>query len=429
MLIFVEQQNERLKYTFDFIFKERDLNYSFSTDAQYFLDFKGPKFNYSPIAFKNILGCKPSPLLFSLGLQQYSIDQELFHKERCLTINGITDPIASVFYILTRYEEYNTSLKDRHGRHQGIKSVLYRFGWHENAMCDRWSEDLLSYLTEKGDFSYKRKRHLPQIVPTFDIDKAYAYKHKGLFRNSLSYFKDLYSKNKEQARERKLVLRGSKKDPFDNYDKIYDIHRRGFDIKLFWMLGNYGKFDKNISHKNKRHIRLIRKMNKIASIGIHPSYKSNSNEFFIHNEIERLQEILEKHVRISRQHFLMLTFPKTYQTLIEQEIEHDYSMGYADIVGFRAGTAREFKWFDVSKNEVTNLRIHPFTYMDGTLNEYLKLSANEAEEKIAQLYLETKANGGDFLFLWHNDTIGDYGHWKGWSKVLEFSLRLNEIEV
>ena len=224
-----------------------------------------------------------------------------------------------------------------------------------------------------------------------------------------------------------MVLTGSKKDPFDNYDKIFDIQSRGFDVKLFWMLGNYGKYDKNISHKNRRHRRLIRKMDTIATIGIHPSYRSNSNEFNIHNEIERLQNIIKKHVRSSRQHYLMLFLPKTYQQLIEQEIEDDYSMGYADIIGFRAGTARSFHWFDLTTNKKTSLRIHPFCYMDGSLNEYLQLSTNEAEDRIAQLYLEVQNYGGQCIFLWHNDTISEYGHWAGWSKVLEFSLRLDEL--
>jgi hypothetical protein len=125
----------------------------------------------------------------------------------------------------------------------------------------------------------------------------------------------------------------------------------------------------------------------------------------------------------------MLSFPKTYRTLIEQEIEEDYSLGYADITGFRAGTARKFHWFDVSENQKTSLIVHPFLYMDGSLNEYLKLNTNEAEEQIAKLYLETKIFGGQFIFLWHNDTIGDYGHWSGWSRVLEFTLRLHQLTV
>jgi len=427
MLIFVEKVNERLTYTFDFIFKERDLSYVFTLSESEFEKSLGPKFNYSKKNIANTASITPSKMLFDDGVENYTLNRSLFNEEECLSINGVSDPVASIFYILTRYEEYDSSFKDKHGRHIGKKSVLYRFGWHEKAMCDRWSENILRFLSAHTSFTFEKKKYRPQIIPTFDIDKAYAYKHKGIIRNVLGYFKDLYAKDTIRTKERSMVLSGSKKDPFDNYDKIFEIQSRGFDVKLFWMLGNYGKYDKNISHKNRRHRRLIRKMDTIASIGIHPSYRSNSNEFNIHNEIERLQSIIKKHVRSSRQHYLMLFLPKTYQQLIEQEIEDDYSMGYADIIGFRAGTARSFHWFDLTTNKKTSLVIHPFCYMDGSLNEYLELSTNEAEERIALLYLEIQNYGGQFIFLWHNDTISDYGHWAGWSKVLEFSLRLNEL--
>ncbi len=427
MLIFVEKVNERLTYTFDFIFKERDLSYVFTSSESEFEKSLGPKFNYSKKNIANTASITPSKMLFDDRVENYTLNRSLFNEEECLSINGVSDPVASIFYILTRYEEYDSSFKDKHGRHIGKKSVLYRFGWHEKAMCDRWSENILWFLSAHTSFTFEKKKYRPQIIPTFDIDKAYAYKHKGIIRNVLGYFKDLYAKDTIRTKERSMVLSGSKKDPFDNYDKIFEIQSRGFDVKLFWMLGNYGKYDKNISHKNRRHRRLIRKMDTIASIGIHPSYRSNSNEFNIHNEIERLQSIIKKHVRSSRQHYLMLFLPKTYQQLIEQEIEDDYSMGYADIIGFRAGTARSFHWFDLTTNKKTSLVIHPFCYMDGSLNEYLELSTNEAEERIAQLYLEIQNYGGQFIFLWHNDTISDYGHWAGWSKVLEFSLRLNEL--
>jgi len=428
MLILVEDITNRLNYTFDFIFKERDLNYEFTTDKEHFIQCSTSKFNYSRAALDDDTpSLFPSSILFRQGIHQYTINKHLFHKEECLTINEKTDPFASIFYILTRYEEYNSSLLDHHSRHQGQNSVLHRFSWLEKAMCDRWAEDILDYFITHCELKYQKKIYHPQIIPTFDIDKAYAYKHKGLIRTVLGKLKDVWTKNSEQALERKRVISGSQKDPFDNFDKIYEIQRRGYDIKLFWLLGDYGKYDKNISHKHKRHIRLIQKMSKIASIGIHPSYKSNANEFQLHNEIERLESILQKHISSSRQHYLVLSLPKTYQTLIEQEIEHDYTMGYGDLCGYRAGTARSHHWFNLITNQITKLRVHPFIYMDGTLNEHMKLSPEGAQEKIVELFMETKKFGGDFIFLWHNDTIGDYGHWKGWSQVLEFTLRLREI--
>ena len=110
--------------------------------------------------------------------------------------------------------------------------------------------------------------------------------------------------------------------------------------------------------------------------------------------------------------------------MIDNEITDDYTIGYADIVGFRAGTAHSFLWFDLSTNAVTSLRIHPFVYMDGTLNQYLKLSPTEAKEKIQQLWEEVKRYGGDFIFIWHNETLGEKRKGKGWLDVYYFKLEL-----
>ena len=183
MLIFVEKVNERLTYTFDFIFKERDLSYVFTLSESEFEKSLGPKFNYSKKNIVNTASITPSKMLFDDGVENYTLNRSLFNEEECLSINGVSDPVASIFYILTRYEEYDSSFKDKHGRHIGKKSVLYRFGWHEKAMCDRWSENILLFLSAHTSFTFEKKKYRPQIIPTFDIDKAYAYKHKGIIRN------------------------------------------------------------------------------------------------------------------------------------------------------------------------------------------------------------------------------------------------------
>jgi hypothetical protein len=424
--IFVEQITERLIYTLDFVFKDRGISYKLVNDPNSFMKNEGNKFSYSDRYLEGVLQFSPATVLFDEEIIVYGIHSGRFEKEDCLSFNKVVDPLASIFYVLSRMEEYTSTIEDVHGRFVSTNSVLHRFGWLEKVMCDRWAISFIQFLKDHHLISGEVTAPEVKIIPTFDIDNVFAYQWKDGVRRWLSMSRDFITGNRKRLNEREQVLKGARMDPYDTYEYIRSIAGRGFEVKMFWLLGDYAKYDKNLSFKDVRHQRLIRKMSVKIEIGIHPSYKSNSYEFYLLNEKERLETILNKTVENSRQHFLKLKIPRTYPVLKEMGIKHDYTMGYADKVGFRAGTARPHQWFDLNKNTTTSLTIHPFAYMDGTLNEYMGLTIEESKEKILTLYKEVKKFGGHFVFIWHNETIGNYGKWAGWQDVLEYSLNMKE---
>jgi hypothetical protein len=415
----------RLEYVLELVFSAVKTPYSIQTDKNEFIQTKTPKLNYSNESFENSCKIEPSPVLFDTGLSVYGITKGYFEQEECLLFNEKLDPFASIFYVVSRMEEYTYKKLDKHGRFEAVNSVMTRFDWMQKAMCDRWSNAIVQFLVRNAGLVLEQIPPKVNIIPTFDIDNAFAYKHKGELRKSLSIFKDFLKGDFFRIQQRTKVLLGFKKDPYDTFDKIIEIAKRGFSVKMFWLLGDYSKYDKNISHTNKMHQSTIQKMNEFCEVGIHPSYKSNSYELHLLHEKERLEAILEKEIFTSRQHFLKLSVKKTYPISISMGIRHDYTMGYAEVTGFRAGTCRPFYWYDLTEEKKTELMIHPFVYMDGTFNEYLKLTKSEAKKTILNLYNEIAKVGGDYVFIWHNETIGDYRKWKGWSEVLEYTLNLN----
>jgi len=417
-LVFVERITNRVEYTFDFIFKSRGVDYELTTNENEYKDYQGVKLNYSS---KELDGFQivPSSLLFEEEIKTYQLEKSRFNNSECLSFNSIVDPIASVFYTITRYEEYISTEKDKHGRFPFSQSYLKTFDWIEKCVCDRWAMEILKMLELDTVIS-----KLPiKLIPTFDIDNTYAHKLKSGRLKFFSICKDLLQFNFGRIKERREVHNG-KKDPYDTFDLIREIGIKNKETKLFWLVGKRAENDKNISIKNEEHQLLIASMDRDFEVNLHPSYNSNGDTELIENEKINLEEVVNRKVIRSRQHFLRFELPRTYKSLISAGFQHEYSMGFAEHVGFRSGTARSFHWFDLEQNKKTDLIVHPFAYMDGTLNEYMFLSIEESKLKIRQLYDEVAQFGGDFIFIWHNETIGDYKKWKGWSEVLRFTLNL-----
>ena len=65
--------------------------------------------------------------------------------------------------------------------------------------------------------------------------------------------------------------------------------------------------------------------------------------------------------------------------------------------------------------------------MDGTLNEYLNCTIIESKMILDELINEVKIYGGDFISIWHNESIADYGKWRGWSSLIDHTIEAFSI--
>ena len=134
--ILVDKITTRIEYTFDFIFKSRGIDYSLVLNVDEFNQASIPKLNYSDFNTEGstIDSCG---ILKEEGLRALEISKSEFKTIECLTFDGVQDPIASIFYVLTRYEEYICESKDEHGRFPSAKSALIKFN-ELISLCFSW---------------------------------------------------------------------------------------------------------------------------------------------------------------------------------------------------------------------------------------------------------------------------------------------------
>ncbi len=327
------------------------------------------------------------------------------------------DLFGMVFYLVARYEEYNANNVDSHNRYPSKHSVAVQNNFIQIPLVDLWIKRFGQMLKNKFEDLPLQKR-VYHYQPSMDVDMAWSFQNKGIARNMGGFLKDLLNLNLPQAANRTDVLVGKKKDPFDQFDFMKSLHvNKGQSLLHFFLVANRGAYDKNISVENKNFQSLITKIASQNPIGLHPSYQSNNEFDILKTELEQLEIITKTKIKKSRQHFLKLQMPQTYRQLIDLGIKEDYTMGYPDVLGFRASTCVPYRWFDLGKNEVTELMIYPFQIMDVTLKNYLKLNPEEAILKSKDIIDQCKYVNGTFMTIWHNSSFDENEGWKDWDKV------------
>ncbi len=427
ILIYTEEITSRFEFITRLIFiKILRVEVSFTTNKVEFLYSESPKINYSQTKFEDEIYLKPHGLLSQNNLVKFDVrpfeynNSTVFFESSPDSVFPF-DPFAASFYLVTRYEEYFETELEKFGRFPAAKSILTKLNLIKKPVINIWADWLAKEIQSKyPGFTLLVRKF--EFISTIDIDNAWAILHKGFWRTGGAVLQSVFKGKISELKLRIKVLSGKENDPYNTYHYLDSIFTGNEDkVKFFFLLGDYAEYDKNVSHKNSSFQKLIRQVSEKYDVGIHPSFAGFENGCHgnVIRENERLEEIVGRKVSKSRQHYLNLKFPKTYQNLIKAGIAEDYTLGFPDQTGFRAGICTPFNFYDLENEAITNLLIIPFQVMDGTMRNYLKLSPEEAFKETEMLMNEVKKVGGTFVSIWHNETVNDSGEWKGYREVFE----------
>ena len=430
ILVYTDKITNRVKFIFNLIFREiLKVDVSFTSNKEEYLSYEGVKLSYLKNPLQGGLSFAAVNLLKERGITNIDLSFlvyenlpaffPVYYKESAMPF----DPFAASFYLVSRYEEYLPYRKDEYGRFSANESLAFQKNFLQKPLVNIWAKRISELILVKfPSFTFPKSRY--KYLPTIDIDAAWAYKEKGMFRTIGGYANAISKMDMADMATRTKVLTGFQTDPFDTFDYHLEIQKQ-YNLKpiFFILFAEYGHNDKNIPLQNRKFHTLIKSLADYAEVGIHPSYNSNFYPKKLKVEIGRLSKVLNREITKSRQHFLKVHLPTTYRNLVNLDIKDEYSMGFAAHPGFRASICNSFNFYDLDLDVETKLRIHPFTLMDGTLRDYMQVEANDAITFIKTLIDEVKAVNGTFVSLWHNESLSDLNRWKGWRKVYEEMVR------
>ncbi len=428
LLVYCQHTTKRLAYIFDLLLnKIAGIEFIITGNKEDYIQWNGASLNYSGLSLKTSeIVYSPESLLFENDVRQQNIAVDKTEGAAYLYFaksqnKKYFDPFAAAFFLVSRYEEYLPFTPDRYERFEAASSILHKHRLLDKPLVNIWAEEIKKIIIRNFPEVVRNENQFSALI-SIDVDQAYAFKYRGFIKNCISLLKNVFSFKTDFIISQIKTQLNLSKDPYDSFNYLKHIQQEAnLNFTYFVNLGKFSQYDKNLSASNQQLKKLVVAIQSHAHIGIHPSFYSNEFPQKFIEEKNKLEDILQTPVVKSRQHYLKIKLPTTYQHLLQAGFTEDYSMGYASCPGFRAGTCTPFKWFDLQSNCETLLTVYPITYMEGAFKTLGMPTADAA--LYSQKILETvKQYNGFFMSIWHNHTVTDKFTWKGWKRVFEQSL-------
>ncbi len=432
LLVYTHKISPRLNYIFKHICTRiLGIKVDFTNKIEVFIAHDSLKMSYTKQQLGNEFFIKSNKILFEQGLNDIDIHIHDWENTKCFFYLGEKSSIpfdifSASFYLLSRYEEYLPHVKDEYGRFTATESLAFKEGFLHQPVVDIWAYKFKQALLKQfPEFKFPERTY--KIKPVIDVPSAYNYKLKGIMRTMGGSLKDFARLRLRSLYTRFMVLLAFRHDPYDTFKYLINRQKTSeFKFLFFFLIGDYSTYDKGVNPNKKKFVSLIKHIGDYCKIGLKISYLALEDEALLKKEKQRMEEILNTNLEASRQSFSKLNLPETYRNLIALEVKEDYTMGYINHIGFRAGSCTPFLFYDLDYEVQTPLKIVPYHLMDYALLKQRSLL--DKKKVLNEIINEVKQVDGEFVPVFHNYTFGDAKRWKGYKDLFNLILESpNEV--
>jgi len=405
LIIFSNILTPRIKYIFNFIFKDiLKAEVEFTGNSQYFLQSENIRISYGDEPLGDELFFKSTALLFSNRLEEIKLKTVSFGEYQVpFPVENSAlpfDVFAASFFMISRYEEY---LHQQKTEEEFKPSKSYHHKWRvlDKPVVDEWALIIKSVIRKKHpDFKFHEKKfqHQPtihfNIVP--NLPEGFFSKTKfifsAVFKKENNYLSSKFDRltgigiNNEQVLVQANQMFASKKS-----SPLYFVDFPDVPMDYIKING-------------------VAKTLNDQSVGLLTPCASNKDKVSgIKDGLTKLKKFHPNTIPLTSQQLEKLKFPICYLNILNSGITSDYSMGYDDVPGFRAGTCTPFNWYDLQLEKVTALVVNSYCLTD----HVLQFLPREAATKILRQYVNAvKVVNGTFYSSWNLKSLSDYPKYK-----------------
>ena len=343
------------------------------------------------------------------------------------------DIISAAFYLLSGWQEYFSSERDRHGRFPYAASVQKIYNFVTLPVVNYYFDVLktaVEYVSGQPLCPRRWGRQQAKFAAfiSHDIDNLYsAWKAPA---------KDALQQRKFGLFSKLLWQHLTQPDVWDNLEAVAAQVAQYGARSTFFILPSRRKSVNGIPNADYRLTRRFgRRRRKLFAQGC---------QFELHGSIGTATDVDKLATDIeaalvgsnTRFHYLSWEPRQTIEVLNTAElkgkpISYDSTLGFAEYFGFRNSYCLPFYPFNFSAGRTAIFLEIPLNVMDATLHHpnYLQLQPTEILPALRPVFAEIKKFGGVTSVLWHNQNFDPTNTHNGPQQFHEIMAHLQQQEV